>query len=91
MTSATYRGADRATRRATWTMPPEAHGTPPGYYKYACLCDDCRAAARAYRRSLTRYHRVVAAKMTSSHTSAPASSQAHPHLMADRRVTARSS
>jgi hypothetical protein len=49
-----YLRIPRAVRRREFTVPDAAHGTNEGYYKYACLCDRCRAYGRDYRRSLDR-------------------------------------
>lgn len=32
------------------------HGTPGGYSNHKCRCDDCRQAAREYRRQYARTH-----------------------------------
>lgn len=48
----------RAAVRAAGPPPPDVHGTTRGYYRWACLCVLCRAAARAYRMDLALYHQV---------------------------------
>jgi hypothetical protein len=49
-----YQDVPRAQRRAVLEVPADAHGTLLGYFKFACLCDGCRAYARDYRRARVR-------------------------------------